>query len=176
MPILFSNYWYYLHISISSSWYPHQRPCSIILICRFQPRGYEFFERSLGILRFVFAGFGFIASYFELLLGFLRSQKIFGKFFINLTVLALEAADLRYKKVDFIILGSYFGLKLRVPLLKLCILSGFCFAHNSTFLIESLYFAAQNDNFAGKFISKRFFTLKFLFIWFQSSLISLNIS
>lgn len=94
----------------------------------------------------------------------------------NLGDLAFEAADLWDKKIDFIILGSYFGLKLSVSLLKLCVLPWFCFAHYSTFLIESLYFAAQNDNFAGKFISKRFFTLKFLFIWFQSSLIALDIS
>ena len=175
-PILFSNYWYYLHILISSSWYLHQKLYFIILIYRFRLQGYEFFWHNLDILQFVFGGFGFIASYFELLPGSLRNQRKFARSFINLTILAFEAADLWDKKIDFIILGSYFGLKLSVSLLKLCVLPWFCFAHYSTFLIESLYFAAQNDNFAGKFISKRFFTLKFLFIWFQSSLIALDIS
>ncbi len=141
-PILFSNYWYYLHILISSSWYLHQKLYFIILVYRFQLQGYEFFEHNLDILQFVFGGFGFIASYFELLPGFLRNQRKFGRFFINLTILAFEAADLWYKKIDFIILSSYFRLKLTVSLLKLSVLPGFCFAHNSTFLIESLYFAA----------------------------------
>jgi|688.fasta_scaffold111797_1 hypothetical protein len=141
-PILFFHYWYYLRILISSSWYPHQRPYFIVSICLSQLRGCGFFGHNLDTPRSGVGDFWFLASYFGLQQEFLKNLKKFERFFVKLMILALKTADLGNKKIDLIVFSSYFWLELTISFLKLIVLSRFSFAHNSTFLIKSLYLAA----------------------------------